>query len=167
MKKMIALAVMVALGLTSEVEAKVGYVDTQRAIQESKAGKKAKGELEKEVEKKKKEIEKKESDLNKMREDIEKKRSVLSEEAFNKRAQEFQEEMMKHQQFRSKTQNDLQKKENDLLAPIAEKMKKQVEKIGKEKGFTMIIQTNPIQQNVIWADAANDITKEVISAMDK
>lgn len=171
MKKIILVTILAALGFTAPViasaQTKVGFVDTQKAIQESKAGKKAKSELEKEVEKKKKEIEKKDADLKKMREDIEKKKAVLSEEAFNKRAQEFQEEMMKQQEFKMKTSQEFQKKENELLAPIADKMKKIIEKIAKDKGFSMVIQTNPIQQNVIWASAENDLTADVVSAMDK
>lgn len=151
----------------AHAEFKMGFVDTQKAIQESKAGKKAKIEMEKEGEKKKKELDKKKTDIEKMKEDIEKKRSVLSEEAFNKRSQEFQEEMFKFRETVTKTQNELQKKENDLLAPIAEKMKKIIEKLAKEKGMSMVIQTNPVQQNVVYGSDEVNLTAGVITEMDK
>ncbi|MBC7754718.1 MAG: OmpH family outer membrane protein [Moraxellaceae bacterium] len=151
----------------ARAEFKMGFVDTQKAIQESKLGKKAKTEMEKEGEKKKKELDKKKDDIEKMKADIEKKRSVLSEEAYNKRAQEFQEEMYKFQQTVQKSQNELQKKENELLAPIADKMKSIIEKLAKAKGMSMVIQTNPVQQSIVYGSDDVNITKEVITEMDK
>lgn len=74
---------------------------------------------------------------------------------------------MKLRQSAQKAQADLQKKESDLLAPIAEKMKKVIEKIAKEKSFSMVIQTNPIQKTVIYSAAEYDITAEVVTAFDK
>ncbi len=151
----------------ASAEFKMGFVDTQRAIQDSKVGKKAKAEIEKEGEKKKKDLDKKKADIEKMKEDIEKKKSVLSEEAFAKKAQEFKEEMYKFNELVGKSQNELQKKENELLAPIAEKMKKVIEKISKEKGFSMVIQTNPVQQNVIYGTDDVNLTSAVVSELDK
>lgn len=167
MKKMNLMLALVLMSLVAKAEFKMAFVDTQRAIQESKVGKKAKAEIEKEGEKKKKELDKKKSDIEKMKEDIEKKRSVLSEEAFAKKAQDFKEEMFKFNELVSKSQNELQKKENELLAPIADKMKKAIERISKEKGFSMVIQTNPVQQNVIYGADDVNLTSAVISELDK
>lgn len=167
MKMIYVVLGLVLAATTAHAEFKMGFVDTQKAIQESKAGKKAKAEMEKEGEKKKKELDKKKNDIEKMREDIEKKRSVLSEEAFGKRSQEFQEEMYKFQQTVQKSQNELQKKENELLAPIADKMKKIIEKLAKEKGMSMVIQTNPVQQSVVYGSDDVNLTNAVIKEMDK
>lgn len=167
MKMVSVLFAVVFASVAAQAQFKMAFVDTQKAIQDSKMGKKAKSELEKEGEKKKKELDKKKVDIEKMRDDLEKKRSLLSEEAFNKKAQELQEETFKFQQIVGKSQNELQKKENDLLGPIADKMKSIIEKIAKEKGFSMVIQTNPVQQNVIYGADDVNITKDVISAMDK
>ena len=62
--------VMIGLMFAANVasaEFKMGFVDTQKAIQESKLGKKAKTEMEKEGEKKKKELDKKKDDMNDMK----------------------------------------------------------------------------------------------------
>ena len=61
----------------------------------------------------------------------------------------------------------LQKKEADLLAPIVEKMKKVIERISKEKGLSMVIQSNQNAQIVLYANAESDITEDVIKAFDK
>lgn len=164
MKKMLmAMSVLLAASFAN-AEAKVGYVDMQKAIQSTSAGKKAKSELETEFNKKKKELEKKEADLKKMGEDIEKKKSVLSEEALNKKQGEFQEEMLKYRDVVGKSQVEIQKKERELTAPILEKMKKVIAKLAKDKGYTMVIENS---QMVLYATPDADLTQEVISAFEK
>ncbi len=163
---LIMLSVLVATSIAS-ADFKLAYVDIQKAIEKSSAGKKAKEEIKKEADKKSKELEKKKADIDKMREDLEKKRSVLAEEAFGKKAAELQEEMQKFNQLAAKAQGELQKKEGDLLQPIVEKMKKVIEKIAKEKSLNMVIQSNQNAQIVLYASADSEITDEVVKAFDK
>lgn len=168
MKKMgMVLGLLLTANLTAslaQAESKLGFVDMQKAIQSTTAGKKAKTELETEFNKKKKELEKKEADLKKMGEDLEKKKSVLSEDALNKKQAEFQEEMMKYRDVVGKSQLEIQKKERELTSPILEKMKKSIAKLAKDKGFTMVIENS---QMVLYATPESDLTDEVIKAFEK
>ncbi|KHD87823.1 MAG: hypothetical protein OM95_12510 [Bdellovibrio sp. ArHS] len=164
MKKMLIVLSMLMTASFAQAEAKVGYVDMQKAIQSTSAGKKAKTELETEFNKKKKELEKKEADLKKMGEDLEKKKSVLSEDALGKKQAEFQEEMLKYRDVVGKSQVEIQKKERELTAPILEKMKKVIGKIAKDKGYTMVIENS---QMVLYATPEADLTQEVITAFEK
>ncbi|AGH95133.1 OmpH family outer membrane protein [Pseudobdellovibrio exovorus] len=159
---------LITLGASlASADAKIGYVDVQRAIEQSSIGKKAKDEMKKEADKRNKDLEKRKTDIDKMREDIEKKRAVLTEEAFTKRAQELQEEMQKFNQLAAKAQGELQKKESDLLEPIVKKMRTVIEKIAKDKGFSMVLQSNPNAQIVLFSTADSDLTEDVIKAVDK
>jgi len=167
MKSILALLTVFALASVASADFKMAYVDVQKAIEKSTAGKKAKEEMKKEAEKRNKDLEKKKGDIDKMREDLEKKRSVLAEDAFGKKAQELQEEMQKFNQSAAKAQGELQKKEADLLAPIVDKMKKVIEKIAKEKGLSMVIQSNQNAQIVLYANAEADLTEDVIKTFDK
>lgn len=160
---MIASLIMVA-GLAQAADAKIGFVDMQKAIQSTAAGKKAKAELEGEFNKKKKELEKKEADLKKMGEDLERKKSVLSEEVLGKKQAEFQEEMLKYREVVGKSQIEIQKKERDLTAPILEKMKRVIEKVAKEKGYTMVLENS---QMVLYATADADLTDAVVKMYEK
>lgn len=164
MKKMLIVLSMLMTASFAHAEAKVGVVDMQKAIQSTAVGKKAKGELEGEFNKKKKELEKREADLKKMGEDLEKKKSVLSEEALGKKQAEFQEEMMKYRDVVGKSQVEIQKKERELTAPILEKMKKVIAKVAKDKGYTVVIENS---QMVLYAVAEADLTDEVIKAFEK
>jgi outer membrane protein len=167
MKIFVTLASVLMMASIASADFKLAYVDVQKAIEKSTAGKKAKDDMKKEAEKKNKDLEKKKSDVDKMREDIEKKRSVLSEEAFGKRAAELQDEMQKFNQLAQKAQVELQKKESELLQPIVDKMKKVIEKIAKEKGISMVIQSNQNAQIVLYATPESDITDDVVKSFDK
>ncbi|MFM6927670.1 MAG: OmpH family outer membrane protein [Bdellovibrio sp.] len=164
MKKLVVALSVLMMAAAAKAESKVGFVDMQKAIQSSSAGKKAKTELETEFNKKKKELEKKEADLKKMGEDIEKKKSVLSEEALGKKQAEFQEEMLKYRDVVGKSQMEIQKKERELTAPILDKMKKVIAKLAKDKGYSMVLENN---QGVLFATPESDLTEDVIKAYEK
>lgn len=164
MKKLVVVLGALLMAAAAHAETKIGFVDMQKAIQSTSAGKKAKTELETEFNKKKKELEKKEADLKKMGEDLEKKKSVLSEDALGKKQAEFQEEMLKYRDVVGKSQVEIQKKERDLTAPILEKMKKVIGKIAKDKGYSLIMENN---QAILYATPESDLTDEVIKAYEK
>jgi outer membrane protein len=160
---MIGLSLIFAAGL-ARAEMKVGFVDMQKAIQSTSAGKKAKAELETEFNKKKKELQKKEADLKKMGEHLERKKSVLSEEVLGKKQADFQEEMMKYRDVVGKSQLEIQKKERELTAPILEKMKTVIAKMAKDKGYSVVLENS---QMVLYSTPDADLTDEVVKAYEK
>lgn len=152
-------------GLSAQAETKIGYVDLQKAIQETSTGKKAKSDLEKDFNKRKKELEKMEADLKKMGEDLEKKAMVLSDDVRGQKQAAFQQEMMKYREAVSKNQLEIQKKERDLTMPIITKLREAIEDIAKKDGYTMVLEKS--EQSVLWAQKEADLTDEVIKAYEK
>ncbi|MNK91756.1 periplasmic chaperone [compost metagenome] len=160
---LVAMSLILAAAIAN-ADTKIGFVDMQKAIQATAAGKKAKTELEGDFNKKKKDLEKKEADLKKMGEDLEKKKSVLSEEALGKKQAEFQEEMMKYRDVVGKSQVEMQKKQRELTTPILEKMKKTIAKLAKDKGYSLILENS---QMVLFATAESDLTDEAVKSFEK
>lgn len=146
-------------------EPKIGYVDMQKAIQETSTGKKAKKDIEKEFNAKKAELQKKEADLKKMDEDLRKKSSALSDEVRAKKMQELQGEAMKFQREVGESQMAFQKKERDLTQPILEKLQSALEKVAKEGGYTMVLEKS--EQSVLWAKKDLDLTDSVVKEYEK
>ena len=66
----------VLLSLTAAAESKVGYVDMQKAIKATAAGKKAKDTLDGEFKKRKEVLDKRKADIEKMGQDLEKKKEA-------------------------------------------------------------------------------------------
>ena len=144
---------------------KMGYVDLQKAIQETSTGKKAKKDLEGEFNKKKKELEKKEADLKKMSEDFEKKSMVLSDELKMQKQGELQQEMLKYRELVGKSQMEIQKRERELTMPIVEKLHAIIGEIAKKEGYQFVLEKN--EQSVLYADKDADLTDRVLKEYEK
>lgn len=155
-----------AFAVHAETEStKIGYIDMQKAIQSTKAGQKAKKDLESEYNVKKKELEGKDKDLKKMSDDLEKKSLVLSEEVKGKKQMELREEMLKFQETVAKSQVAIQQRERDLTKPILEKLKKIIDDIGKKESYTVILEKS--ENSVLWAPSKIDLTDRVVKEFDK
>ena len=161
----VATAIMTMGVAHAEAETKIGYVDMQKAIQETSAGKKAKKDLEEDYNKKKKEIEKKEADLKKMNEDLEKKAMVLSDEVRAKKQQDMQAEMLKYRELVGKSQMDIQKREQELTKPIVEGLRKILGDIAEKDGYTVVLERS--EQSVMWAKKDIDLTARIIAEFEK
>jgi outer membrane protein len=146
-------------------EIKLGFIDMQKAIQETAAGKKAKKELEDEFNKKKKDLDKKEADIKKMGEDFEKRSMAMNEDARMKKQAEIQGEMRKYQEQAAKSQMEIQKRERDLTQPIVDRLRKIIDELAKKEDFTVILEKS--EQSVMWAKKEIDLTERVIKEFDK
>ena len=162
--KLVLAALMMMGSLTAHAaDAKIAFVDMNKALQETAAGKKAKADLEKEFKAKKDELTKKQNDLKKMGEDFEKKRAVLSDDVRQKKQAELQQEMMKWQESAGQAQMSMQAKEQEALKPILNKLQKAIEATAKEGGYTMVLEKS---QAVVWGTPENDITAQVVKKFD-
>lgn len=163
MKKLVLI---VALSLTTVVwaEVKMGYVDMQKAIQSTKAGKKAKKDLESEFEKRKKTLQTKENDLKKKSEELEKQAMVLSDEVRANKQQEFQKAMMEFQQLVQKNQQEIQQQERQLTEPIIEKLQTVINDIAQKENYSVILEKR--ENGVLFSKTELDITDQVIKAFE-
>ena len=138
---------------------KVGYVDLQRTLNETKAGKSAKKKLERDKARKQKELDKKQQQLKKFAADFERQRGVLKPAAVAKRQRELEKKYVELQEMYMKLQQDLAKEEAKLVRAIFKKAQPAIQAIAREKGFSMILEKN--EGAVLWAGKAYDITSEV------
>ena len=138
---------------------KVGFVDLQRTLNETAAGKKAKAKLEKEKKRKQAALDRDQKELRKFAADLEKQKVVLKPNVLAKRQRELQEKYVKLQETYMKLQQDLAKQEAQLVQKIFAKASPAIKAIAREKGFTIILEKN--EGAVLWGAAALDITNEV------
>lgn len=139
---------------------KVAYVDLQQALQSVDAGKKAKGQLEKDVAAKKAELEKEQAALQKEAEDFEKKAAILNEAARGKKQAELQKKLVDFQRKAAETQMTLQQQERSLTKPLIDELRSIIEGLGKERGYSLILEKN--ESAVLYAETGSDLTDEVV-----
>ncbi len=146
-------------------ETKIGIVDMQKALQNVDAGKKAKGQLEKEFNAKKAQLQGEEASIKKMTEEFKKQSLVMSDEARGKKQSELQERILKFQELTARSQQEIQQKERDLTQPILSKLKSIISDIAKKKNYTVVLEKN--ENNVLYSQEKDDFTGDVISTFDK
>lgn len=164
MKILIAIMAVALVSAKANADVKIGYVDMQKAIQATKAGQKAKKDLEAEFEKRKKTLQSKENNLKKMGEELEKKAMVLSEDVRAKKQKEFQTSMMEFQQTVQKNQKEIQEQERKLTEPILKKLQVVIEDMAKKDAYTVILEKR--ENGVLWAQKELDITDKVVKAFE-
>jgi outer membrane protein len=148
----------------AQTASKVGWIDLQVTLMETKAGKAAKGKLEATKNDKQKQINDRKEKLKKQAEELEKQRGVMKPEALAGRERELQEEYVQLQQLFMQLQQDLAKQEATLTREIFGQASSIIQDIAKRDGYTMIIEKN--EGAVLWANPAHDITAEVNKRLD-
>jgi outer membrane protein len=141
-------------------DVKLGYVDLQRALNETDDGRKAKESLKKVFDQKQKELNEQQDALKKDIEDLDKKRTLLPADKLRDKEAELQSRLQKVQQTYVRHQQDLQTKEQEATAKIFERMNRIIGKIAVSENFTMIL--DKTQSAVIYAKPHLDLTNELI-----
>jgi outer membrane protein len=140
-------------------ETKVAVVDLQRAINEVNAGAQAKARIEGAIGQKRASIEAMQADLQQRVETYQKQQMVLSDQARAIKEQELNQAQMTFQQSYVQAQEEMQALEMQLMDELIGKLRPVCEKIAKEKGYTLVLESNT---GVVWAEPSTDITNEVI-----
>src|SRR4029079_10264159 len=118
--------------LTSFAEdVKLGFVDLQRALNETEDGRKAKANLKQAFDQKQKELDEQQEELKKAIEDLDKKRTLMPADKVRDKEAELQGRMQTLQQTYMRHQQDLSAKEQEATGKIFERMTRIIYKIAQ------------------------------------
>ncbi len=143
----------------AHAQAKIGVVDTERAVMETEDGLRAQATLKKLFDSKQRELDKKQEELVKEREDIEKQRDVLSKGALAKRADKWQRDMMQLQQKFVEYNQDIQKKQSELTQPVFQKTMNIIRRLATQEGIDLVVD----KKAVPYVRSDLDFTDRVIT----
>ncbi|MDG2303780.1 MAG: OmpH family outer membrane protein [Candidatus Binatia bacterium] len=153
-----------ALAEDAATSVRIGYVDLQKALMESKAGKKAKADFKVRVDKLEKRLQGKKTELEKMKEDLERRAVVMREEERRKLADEFERKRLDLKLDFEDSQAELQKKDQELTGTIVTSLQAIIKEIGDSKGYTLILELG--SSPVLYFKSSDDITAEVLKKFD-
>jgi len=140
-------------------DVKLGYIDMQRALNSSEAGKEAKEQLAARVKKYQDEINAKQEEIKKLKDDLEKQGMLLSETARASKEKDYQQRLKEFQRFTKDAQDELQGKDEEFTRKILEGMEKVILEFGRKNGFTFLFVKN---EGMLFADDKVDVTEEVL-----
>ncbi len=168
MKKFVVLMLVCFSLVASPVMAesqKIGYVDLQKALNLSIAGKEAKEKIKAKVQSYDGEVQERQEELKKLKDDLEKQAMLLSEEARNSKERDYQQKVKEYQRFTKDIQETLQQTDADFTRKILEDVLNVVQEVGKREGYALILEKT--ESSLVYADESIDISDMVIQAFDK
>jgi len=142
---------------------KIGIIDLQKVLNECESGKKAKTDLEALIKSKEAVIEKKANEIEKLKSELQKQASALSSDAKKNKEDELEKLLRDYQRTVQDSQAEIKKKEGELTESIIKGVHGIVERIGKEGGYTLIIE----KSLVLYTNDELDITDTVIKEYNK
>lgn len=166
MRKATVLAICMVLVFGSYAlaqEVKIGVVNLQRALNESKSGIKAKSELEELIRQKQEQIEGKAAEHDRLKEELEQKAVVLSEDALKKRKEELEQTERDLKRMITESNTELQKKQREKEVAILQEMNELITALGKEENFMLILPA----ETILYSAEVTDITDRIIQRYDE
>jgi len=155
---------LLAAGTTFAADTKIGIMNVQKIIVTCAAGKAAKERVDSKMTEIKATFKEEEDALKALQDEIKKKSTAWSEE---KKAEKVREYQKSGRELQAKTEDarfELKQMQDKELEPILKSLEKVVEKFGKDKGYTMILDA---KNGVLYFDSAVDITDEVTKKLDE
>lgn len=154
-------ACLAVLGLSlpaAAQEMKIGFVDLQRALNEVDEGAAAKAALKREFDAKQAELDNRQNELKALKDELDARGMMMTPEAKQEKAAELQRKLMEVQQIYFQLQQELSQKEAQATSGIFAKMGTLLETMGRESGYTIIVEKSA----VVYAKPSLDLTNELI-----
>lgn len=138
-------------------------VDVQKLLQESKAAKMVREQIEGKRAEYAKEISHQEQVLQQERDALQKQASSLSQEALNTKGRAFQEKVNELDRTVQSKRQALEKSNADALQKIQESMVKIISQIAKDRKANLVLQ----RSELVLFDQQFDVTDQVLAKLDE
>jgi outer membrane protein len=142
----------------SQDRVKIGFIDVQRAISESVAGKRARERFQAQVKKAEADLLKEKNELERLKGELDKKGPLLKDDERRNLEGDLQRRYVTYQRSMNDQQQDLRQKENEMTGDILKELEKIVNEVGKSEKFTLIME----RSQILYSDQGIDITNKVI-----
>ena len=141
---------------------KIGFIDVQRAISESQAGKRARDRFQAQVKKAETDLLKEKQELERLKSELDKKGPLLKEDERRNQEVDLQKRAVNYQRAMGDLQQELRQKEGEMTGDILKDLEKIVTEVGKSEKFTLILE----RTQILYSDQAIDITNKVIEVFN-
>ncbi len=157
--------VIVASGLAYAQSAeKIGYIDLQRVIRESQAGKSARTSFEREFQEKRNIIEQKKQQLDGMKQQFLSQATIKSEQASKDKAEQIEKLEKEYNRTRDDFRDELQRRDLELTQKILSELESVIKQIGESEGYSLIFEKT--EAGIVFAGKGVDLTDKLIQAYD-
>jgi outer membrane protein len=153
-----------ALSSASAADLKIAYVDLQKALNESTAGKKAKEKFTAEVKKAEAEITRRKEEVERLGGSLEKQGSMLKDDVKAEKEKEFIQAQKDYERKLKDYKDELQIKDAQYTRGILADLVDIIKKYGRDNNYTIIFERS--ETVLLYATDSLDITEKIISIYD-
>ena len=149
-------------------EPKIGVIEPQKILEETKEGKKIKASLEDYVKTRQRLIESEEADLKKLQGDLAQ-ATGLSQAAQEEKEEAFRKRAVAYQRHVQELENEIQSKKREVLGEFSKKIEQVVNEIAEKEKFGLVLDKgeNGPGTLVLYSHPSINLTDRVIKALDK
>src|SRR5262245_78734 len=144
---------------------RVGCVDIQRVLARSAGAMAAREQREDEKAGMQKQADGQRVRLEKMRDELGKKGQLLSADARREKQELMERKVRDARRLVDDLQGTLQKKEEAMLGKVLQDVSGLIQKVGKDKGYTIVLERQ--RSSILYASADSDLTDDVIRECDE
>ena len=162
-KKIIYILLFFVISLPSYSSEKIVYLDVEKIMQESVAGKNIIAKIKKKRETSISMFKKKEKEIIEKEKKLISQKNVLSEEEFKKKIQDLRADISKYQKERNKASNDITRTRIKASTNLIKKLTPILESYSKENSIRIIIQ----KKHIVMGSKEDDITKEILNLVNQ
>ncbi len=141
----------------------IGVIDSERIVQEYGAAKDAQTQYQKFLQELEQDIADREKELQRIAEEIESQRMLLGEDALRVKMDEFESMKADYFSFRETIETRAENEYKEKIQPIIDQVKLIAERVGKEEGYGIIIDTAAL--TTVYIDDDIDLTDRVLAAL--
>jgi outer membrane protein len=139
-------------------ELKVAFVDMQRALNDSNAGKKAKGEFRSEISRLQGKLQRQQQEVQALKDELDRKGPLMRDDERRNLQDDYTRKLRDFERSYKDSKDELQQKDNEVTGAIIRDLAYVVRNVGERDGYTVVLEKG----SLLWAAPSIDITDEVI-----
>ena len=162
-KKIIYILLFFIISLPSHSSEKIVYLDVEKIMQESIAGKNIIAKIKKKRETSISKFKKKEKEIFEKEKKLISQKNVLNQDEFKKKIQDLRNDISNYQKDRNKTLNDITQLRIKASTSLIKKLTPILEAYAKENSIRIIIQ----KKQIVMGNKEDDITSDILDLVNK
>ena len=153
----------ILLTVPSYSSEKIVYLDVEKIMQESIAGKSIVAQLKKKREASISKLKKKEKEIIQKEKKLISQKNVLSKEEFENKLKKLRSDISNYQKDRNKTSNEITKSRVKASTKLINKLTPILEEYSKKNSIRIIVQ----KKNIVMGKKEDDITKDILELINQ
>ena len=163
MKKIICILIFFLFSFPLYSNEKIVYLDVEKIMQESIAGKAVIAQIKKKRETTVSKFQKKEKEIIEKEKKLISQKNVLNEEEFKKKLQDLRGDIAKYQKDRNKAFNEITQSRIKASTELIKKLNPILEDYSKKNSIRMVIQ----KKHIVIGKKEDDITKDILELVNQ